>query len=525
MQPWQGNLLTVTKQDVVDNFGNAIRNSRARLFIGSGLSSGKGRYPSWDGLFQGLRAQTGVPEMKDYPLLAQYLIGRLPNRKELNNALLGAFTLSVEPSETQRLLSRLPVDEWWTTNYDCLLEACLDDVAVVNLDMDMDTDKGTEVMQASPQWKRRLIKMHGSLTASNPPSWAFDPIISRSDYERYETDHPRLWSLLKATFLTAPFLFLGFGFQDPNIELMLKLSRSIPRKGAPDHFAIMPRPTRGEDENDQQFADRRTLEVLRMEDLTTSGIRVCLIDDFREIDEVLKSLIRLTRPPSIFVAGSIPKTNGGPEDQPTCFQKAARVAGKHLAEIPTTQLKSLRGEAGTEVSEAFAEKRREASKYSPEDITYYFRASSKDSDTQEAKAEYVLGLPSRTGTVIFTEYGSKTVLREKIITSCRIAILIGGDDGTEKEQQIATRNGIPVIPIPAGGGTAKKIYDQNKPEALLLDTCPSPAVLEAWEQLAAGETAIWASAFELLVRYIGHIEPSGPISTQPNQARIIGPQG
>lgn len=171
----------------------------------------------------------------------------------------------------------------------------------------------------------------------------------------------------------------------------------------------------------------------------------------------------------------------------------------------------MKGNAGTEVSEAFANKRRQASKYSPEDITYYFRADSKDSDTQKEKAKYVLGLPSRTGTVIFTEYGEKTLLREKIITSCRLAILIGGDDGTEEEQQIATRNGIPVIPVPAGGGTAKRIYDQNKPEALLLDTRPSQEVLEAWEQLASGEAAIWAPAFELLVRYIGHIEPPAPL--------------
>lgn len=236
------------------------------------------------------------------------------------------------------MLSRLPVDEWWTTNYDCLLEACLDNIPVVNLDMDKDTDTDretdTEVTRAGRQRKQRLIKMHGSLTDNNPPNWAFGPIISRGDYERYETDHPRLWSLLKATFLTAPFLFLGFGFQDPNIELMLKLSRSIPRKGAPDHFAIMPCPTRRKEENEQQFDDRRMLEELRLEDLTKSGIKVCLIDDFSEIDEVLKSLIRLTRPPAIFVAGSIPKTNGSPQDQQTRFHEAAGMAESNSPGFP-----------------------------------------------------------------------------------------------------------------------------------------------------------------------------------------------
>ncbi len=92
--------------------------------------------------------------------------------------------------------------------------------------------------------RRAIIKMHGSLDDGYPAEWlAPGPVITRGDYENYETRRPRTWNVLRAPYLGRRFLFLGFSFTDPNVEILQRLARTTGTAQADQHIAVMRRPS------------------------------------------------------------------------------------------------------------------------------------------------------------------------------------------------------------------------------------------------------------------------------------------
>ncbi len=53
------------------------------------------------------------------------------NRSGLHKRLLEEFPTDAEPTENHRLLARLPVAVYWTTNYDRLIERALEGVGKI----------------------------------------------------------------------------------------------------------------------------------------------------------------------------------------------------------------------------------------------------------------------------------------------------------------------------------------------------------------------------------------------------------
>lgn len=248
--------------------------------------------------------------------------------------------------------------------------------------------------------------------------------------------------MLKAAFLTKPFLFLGFGFQDPNIELMLRLSRSLDKTAAPQHYAVIRRPVRDQkEESAEQFEIRKRLDEFRIADLDRSGIAVCLIDDHEENKEIVQALARRTREPAVYIAGSF-DIRHPPDDHPQVA--FSRLVGTLLAEISDVQIRSLAGASAVQVTEAFAAKRRDAERYDPAHMIYYFRILQNGTPPR---------LPSRTGTAVYTDL-LKPELQVHVVHMCRLVIVIAGHRDTAKEAGIAMAAVIPVIPLPRCGGIA-----------------------------------------------------------------------
>lgn len=74
-----------------------------------------------------------------------------------------------------------------------------------------------------------------------------EPIITRSDFEAYDRVHLRLWAALQVQYLRSCFLFLGFSFADPNIEVLLKLFRRLGAE-APRHCTVLRKPSNTDEE-------------------------------------------------------------------------------------------------------------------------------------------------------------------------------------------------------------------------------------------------------------------------------------
>jgi hypothetical protein len=446
----------------------------ASLFVGAGLSQSAG-YPGWADLLDPIRSDASIPaELNDLPLVAEYYIQQVPGgRDRLNSYLLTSLSkVSPAPTKGHVLLARLKVAETWTTNYDCLIEKADPDLKVIVADSEL-ADLGFA--------GRRLIKMHGSL-GSGTTGWRAPPVIARSDYESYDRVHLRLWTALQAQYLRSSFLFLGFSFADPNIEILLRLSRRLGPE-APQHYTVIRRPGGG--------ANLR-LHELQVEDLEATGVSVVQIDEYSDLDPLLTTLVRRTRKPRLFISGSVNHLSSTEEmEEAKAF---ASDLGTQLAGSPSLQLTSLAGDIGLHLSFGLANERTVLGAYRPEDVDFQFRH-------REAASTPI---PQRTGRAIFSGLDRPDLL-DQLLPESRALLAIAGGSKTAEELAIALANGLPVIPVPTYAGAAKDYYDAH---THLTSGLPGPPEEDErdWNQLSADSRAQVIAAAVRLVRRAAYLD-------------------
>ena len=102
------------------DYVRAIREEAAGLFVGAGLSRPAG-FVDWRGLLRPLADELNLDVAREHDLVrvAQYHVNRHSNRNDLAQAILNEFSSrTAAVTENHRILARLPVSVYWTTNYD-----------------------------------------------------------------------------------------------------------------------------------------------------------------------------------------------------------------------------------------------------------------------------------------------------------------------------------------------------------------------------------------------------------------------
>ncbi|GAA3271565.1 SIR2 family protein [Dactylosporangium vinaceum] len=458
--------MPISVRDLLDQYGEAALSGNASLFVGAGLSQDAG-YPGWGSLLAEARLKGDIPDdVTDLPLVAQYYVSGVPGgRDTLDDEIRSQMTTRPYlPTLGHKSLAALPIDDIWTTNYDTLLEEVMPEARVIATESDLQ-------LRRIPA-RRRITKMHGSFSVSNPKTWLARPVITRSDYESYEQKHPRMWSSLRATYLTRTFLFLGFSFTDPNVDILLRLARSMATT-ASEHFTVLRKPSATTDER---------LHALKVRDLEASGVAVCEISNYSELTPLMEQLVRRTRPPLLFIAGS----GAGHLDS---VKALGKTIGHMLADLDDPiELASFGGAAGIAVSFPFAYTLRAIGKYNPSRIGFHFRESHSPPPP----------LPERAGTAV---YASKEVdeLRAELFPNCRAMLVLGGGTTTKTEVETAQKLQLPIIPLPGSEGTARRIYETSTIEDLLGGGV-SDADRRDWKFLANPEFGVSAHAAVRLVR-------------------------
>jgi len=458
----------ISEQDLLNQFGGAVLTHNAALFVGAGMSRvAAPDSPDWAKLVEPLRRRVHIPaDLEDLPLVAQYFVQHPDgNRQQLEEHVANELS-SVRPSRLvgHERLAALPISEVWTTNYDWFLEEVMPTAQVVVRDEDL-ADRRTA-------WDRRIIKMHGGLDGRG--GWAAPPVITRADYERYESTHQRMWAALTATFLTRSFLFLGFSFSDPNVDVLLRLARSRFEFGGPEHFTVFRRP--------DSDADRK-LFPHRVRDLQLSGVAVLEIDDHAQLIPLLGRLVRRTRPPRLFVSGS------GRGIGDVCDR-----LGRRLVDLGV-EVASLAGDAGMGVSYSLGRAMRDQSRYDPNRVMLLFRQ----------KEEPPPELTERTGTVVYSHLPAEQ-LRRSAIDSSRALVVVGGGETTASEVAIADELGVPVVPIGTAGGTGRVVWQRLSTGLGSLTIGGAPVNAEDFALLGNADAAVAVeSAVRLLTQamYLG----------------------
>lgn len=280
----------------IAEYFRAIDAGTAAIFAGAGLSAPAG-FVDWRNLLRDIASELGldVDRETDLVSLAQFHVNKYQgNRHQLNQAVIEALSAENPPTRNHRVMARLPIHTWWTTNYDQLIERALREAGKV-VDVKYEVD---QLANTRPRRDAIVYKMHGDVENANRA------VVTRDDYERYTRDRGAFVNALAGDLVSKTFLFLGFSFTDPNLDQVLARVRLTYKENQRKHFAIFKRRTKGKNETEEEFAHARARQQLVIEDLRRYNIEALLVDDYKDITAILEELERRYRRRTVFVSSS-----------------------------------------------------------------------------------------------------------------------------------------------------------------------------------------------------------------------------
>lgn len=284
------------KDRLIKDLTNELAANNLAIFAGAGLSVDSG-FVNWSGLLAEIASELELDIDKETDLvsLAQYHVNtNSANRSKINSILIDEFSRNARITENHRILSRLPISIYWTTNYDDIIERALKDAGKLT---DIKHDKD----QLLTPIKRRdavVYKMHGDFTI---PTRA---VITKDDYERYHIDRGDFLAAFKGYLLTTRFLFLGFSFTDPNLDYVLSRIRASYGNNQQTHDCILKTVVKKDGESQADFDYRKRKQDLFINDLSRVGVKTLLVDDYQEITEILREVEKSYKRKTIFVSGA-----------------------------------------------------------------------------------------------------------------------------------------------------------------------------------------------------------------------------
>ena len=169
-------------------------------------------YVDWKGLLKDIVHDLGLnpDEEPDLVTLAQYHCNQTGgNKARLTQALFDNFAQVKNPTQNHRILAHLPIQTYWTTNYDKLIETALVEAKKVP------DVKYTLKQLAVTRFDRDVgvYKMHGDV------EHAADAVICKDDYEAYPFKMSAFVAALRGDLIEKTFLFLGFKLHRPKYRL------------------------------------------------------------------------------------------------------------------------------------------------------------------------------------------------------------------------------------------------------------------------------------------------------------------
>ena len=223
------NLLRIYKESLFE----AISKGEVVLWVGAGLSLYAG-LPSGvqlrEILYKGLTPleKEEVGEESDLSHLADEICTLKGNRNYIVQTLKRIFTGNFLSTETHKVISQIPhFRNIITTNYDSLFESVYDNNKL-NV---IFSDDHTPYIDDK---KVNLFKIHGDLSAPN------SIIITESDYNNFfskDTEQNTIWSVIKGIIATKSILFIGYGLEDTNIQVIFnKIRNKIGENGKECYF-------------------------------------------------------------------------------------------------------------------------------------------------------------------------------------------------------------------------------------------------------------------------------------------------
>ena len=431
------------KEQLVRKLSEELQEENLALFAGAGLSVSAG-YVDWAGLLKPVAEELQLDiekEKADLVSLAQYHYnekGR--NRSRLNQLLITNFCRSAEITSNHKILARLPITTFWTTNYDKLIERSLEDAGKIP---DVKFTKAS-LAKTTPRRDAIVYKMHGDV---DHPSEA---VLTRLDYEKYHVDKQSFINALTGDITSKTFLFLGFSFSDPNIDYILSRVRIAYDENQRMHHCILRTVQRKDFQDQAEFEYRKRKQDYFIRDLLGYGIQSLMIDEYSEITEILESLEQQYRRDTVFISGAAHSYEPRDEEETLQFvaslsksiiQKKFRVVSGFGLGIGSAVITGALEQIYMKYGETIRSERLI--------LRPFPQVSAKGMDSSEIWTEYRHDMLSFSGVAIFI-FGNKLNPDDGVVLS----------NGMREEFEIAKEKKLFLLPIGATGYIAKELWHE-----------------------------------------------------------------
>lgn len=448
----------------IREYTRELHNKNAAVFAGAGLSMTSG-YVDWKALLREIIQDLGLDPDKEHDLvtLAQYHCNQAGGSKtRLTQAIFNQFSPTKTPTQSHRILARLPIHTYWTTNYDKLIEKALEDAKKV-------PDVKYSLKQLSvtrPDRDVAVYKMHGDI--DNPA----DAIISKDDYEAYPLKMSAFVSALRGDLVEKTFLFLGFSFTDPNIDYILSRVRVQYEQHQRHHYCIQKKVSKMIDETDDEFKYRQLKQDYFIRDLKRFSIYTVLVDEYSQIPELLDRVAACYKRSSIFISGAA-------DD----YGKWTRIDAEGFLHQLSHQLASKKnriitgfgvGVGGAVINGALAYLNDAGKTISDEDIVMrpFPQVATGVASLADQWTEYRKAMIDYAGIALFV-FGNKRDAKQNLVLS----------NGMRQEFDLCIQARVHPLPIGATGFMAGELWEEVRKEFAKFFPSANPTFQQDFEQL------------------------------------------
>lgn len=273
-----------------------IESEHLSVFAGAGVSINSG-FVDWKGLMKPIIDQLEVSPDMDLALAAQFYENEF-GRHDINRLIFNEFNRQSGENRIIQLLGSFPIKSYWTTNYDSLIEDTLSQGSI-RKKVDVKTNKD-QFKYHVPDHDVTVYKMHGD------KRYPDEAIITKNDYEVYDTDRAVFTKALFTELITNTFLFIGFSFSDPNLDRILSIVKhTFDNKAPKNHYCFMRSVRLAEYSDKKQFIQDSNFQRLRIREMRRYGIQTILIDDFEQIYVCLDYIKASLEQRRVFISGTI----------------------------------------------------------------------------------------------------------------------------------------------------------------------------------------------------------------------------
>jgi len=437
---------TERQKKFINDFVMEINSGDAAIFAGAGLSASLG-FVNWKGLLKDLADELQLDIEKEHDLIsvAQYHFNKF-KRGKINNKIINEFTTLKTGSENHKILSRIGIDNFWTTNYDKLIEKTLEaegktvETKIRNVDFSRNIKKKDAI----------VYKMHGDKDSPD------EAVLTKDDYETYNDKKELFSTALRGDLLSKTFLFVGFSFDDPNLEYILGRIKVLLKDNTPTHYCFFKAiseadfkdATKTPEQNKEDFLYAKIKQELKIDDLIRYGIHAIMINEYTEITTILSEIEKKIKRRNIFISGAA--HDYSPYTESSAIDLIHSLSYK-LAEKEYNIVSGYGLGIGSIVINGALDFKLNSNYRNLDDLLIlrpFPQIQSGTKSIPEIWTEYRNEMISKAGIAVFV-FGNKLVEGE-----------IVNSNGMEKEFEICLKHNVIPIPIGATGYVSKSLWNR-----------------------------------------------------------------